>query len=86
MKLPIDIPEEMYEKDKEIERGFKMSKEKLLELLAKEDELTLTWAYLYAKNLTNYSVDISKRWTTAIETATALERAYKKGYYDALRR
>ena len=62
------------------------TKEKLIELLSKEDTMVLSQAYLYAKNLTNYGVDIAEKWVTATQNASALEKAYRKGYYDALQR
>jgi len=62
------------------------TKEKLIELLSKEDTMVLSQAYLYAKNLTNYGVDITEKWVTATQNARALERAYREGYYDALQR
>ena len=62
------------------------TKEKLLELLSQEDTTVLSQAYLYAKNLTDYGVDISNKWETATQQASALEKAYRKGYYDALQR
>ena len=62
------------------------TKEKLIELLSQEDAMVLNQAYLYAKNLTNYGVDIAEKWVTATQNASALEKAYRKGYNDALRR
>lgn len=62
------------------------TKEKLIELLSKEDTMVLSQAYLYAKNLTNYGVDITEKWVTATQNARASERAYREGYYDALQR
>lgn len=62
------------------------TKEKLIELLSKEDTMVLSQAYLYAKNLTDYGVDISNKWETSTQNANALEKAYRKGYNDALQR
>ena len=63
-----------------------MTKEKLIELLSQEDTMVLNQAYLYVRSLTNYGVDITEKWVTATQNARALERAYRKGYYDALQR
>lgn len=63
-----------------------MTKEKLIELLSQEDTIVLNQAYLYARSLTNYGVDITEKWVTATQNARALERAYREGYYDALQR
>ena len=60
------------------------TKEKLIELLSQEDTMVLSQAYLYAKKLTDYGVDISNKWVTVTQNASALEKAYSKGYYDAL--
>lgn len=63
-----------------------MTKEKLIELLSQEDTIVLNQAYLYARSLTNYGVDITEKWLTATQNVSALEKAYKNGYYDALKR
>lgn len=59
-----------------------MNKEALLKLLAQEDELVLSQAYLYAKNMVDYGIDITEKWETALEQHEALHKAYIKGRYD----
>ena len=58
----------------------------LLKMLAKENDMVLSQAYLYAKSLCEYGVDIAEKWSTATQQAEALERAYRKGRYDEAER
>ena len=48
--------------------------------------MVLATAYLYATNYTLYGEDVTEKWLTATQNASALEKAYRKGYYDALQR
>ena len=57
-------------------------KAEMLKLLANEDNMVLSQAYVYAKNLVLYGVDVAEKWSTVTEQAWALERAYNKGQYD----
>ena len=61
-----------------------LKSEKLINELSKMDPMVIATAYLYAINNSAYGVDVTEKWLTAIENSRALERAYKKGYYDAL--
>ena len=70
-----------------------MSKEKqiqeyqskqLIDELSKMPPMVIATAYLHAINYTLYGEDVTKKWVTAIQNASALEKAYRKGYYDAL--
>ena len=72
-----------------------MSKEKqiqeykskqLIDELSKMPPMVIATAYLHAVNYTLYGEDVTKKWTTATQNASALEKAYRKGYYDALQR
>lgn len=64
-----------------------MSKEKqMIEELSKMSPMVIATAYLYALNCTRYGVDITEKWETAVQNASALEKAYRKGYHDALQR
>ena len=58
----------------------------LIDELSKMPTPVIATAYLYALNYTRYGEDITEKWETAIQNASALEKAYKKGYYDALQR
>ena len=59
---------------------------RLIDELSKMPPMVLATAYLHALNYTLYGVDVTEKWLTAIEQATILEKAYRKGYYDALQR
>ena len=69
-----------------LNRGRKTKKEALLEELAKEDLQVLSLAYIHAKNLHMYGEDVTEKWLTATQNTSALEKAYRKGYYDAMQR
>ena len=69
-----------------LNKGRKTKKETLLEELAKEDLQVLALAYVYAKNLQLYGEDVTKAICSATENVAMLEKAYRKGYYDALHR
>lgn len=61
-------------------------KQALIDLLKDMPIQTLQIAYLYAKNYSEYGEDVTRTWVTATQNASALEKAYRKGYYDALQR
>lgn len=72
-----------------------MSKEKkiqeqinkeLIEELSKMSPMIIATAYLHALNYTLYGEDVTEKWLTATQNERALEKAYRKGYYDALQR
>ena len=72
-----------------------MSKEKqiqdcetkqLIDALSKMPPMVIATAYLHAVNYTLYGEDVTEKWVTATQNASALEKAYKKGYYDALQK
>ena len=67
-------------------KGRKPKKELLLEELAKEDLQVLSLAYMYATNLHMYGEDVTKAICSATENAAMLEKAYRKGYHDAMSR
>ena len=58
----------------------------LIEELSKMPPMVMATAYLHAINYTLYGEDVTEKWVTATQNASALEKAYKKGYYDALQR
>jgi hypothetical protein len=70
MQITIDIP------TNDSQKGA------LLKMLAKENDMVLSQAYLYAKNLCEYGVDVAQEWSTVTLQAEALERAYYKGRHD----
>ena len=48
--------------------------------------MVIATAYLHAINYTLYGEDVTEKWLTATQNASVLEKAYRKGYYDALQR
>lgn len=58
----------------------------LLEFFANQDDAVLDMAYLYATNLCRFGVNVDEKWSTVTEQSSALESAYRGGYYDALQR
>jgi hypothetical protein len=63
---------------------MKDKKQIMLDELAKEPEMIIATAYLYAKNYVTYGEDITKAWTTAIQQEAILRKTYNDGYSDAL--
>jgi len=72
-----------------------MSKEKqiqeyeckqLIDELSKMPPMVIATAYLHAINYTLYGEDVTKKWVTATQQACVLEKAYRKGYYDAMQK
>lgn len=59
-------------------------KEALLKNLAKEDLQVLALAYMYAKNLHMYGEDVTKTICSATQNIEMLNKAYHRGYYDAM--
>lgn len=57
---------------------------KLIDLLSKMPPMVIATAYLHAINHTLYGEDVTEKWLTATQNASALDKAYRKGYYDAL--
>lgn len=58
----------------------------LIDELSKMPPMVIATAYLHAINYTRYGVDVTEKWVTATQNVVALEKAYDKGYYDALQR
>lgn len=64
---------------------MKDKKQIMLDELSKEPEMVTATAYLYAKNYVHYGEDVTKAWATAVQQNAILEKAYNKGYSDALK-
>ena len=69
-----------------------MSKEKqiqeyeskqLIDELSKMPPMVIATAYLHAINYTLYGEDVTEKWLTATQNASALEKAYRKGQFKA---
>lgn len=58
----------------------------LIDELSKMPTMVIATAYLHATNYILYGEDVTEKWVTAIQQASVLEKAYKKGYYDAMQR
>lgn len=56
----------------------------LIDKISKMSPMAVEVAYLYANNYMLYGLDVTDKWVTAVQNASALEKAYAKGYYDAL--
>lgn len=70
-------------KEKQIQ-GYESKQ--LIDELSKMPPMVIATAYLYAINYTLYGEDVTEKWVTATQNVSALEKAYRKGYYDALQR
>ena len=64
----------------------KQESKQLIEELSKMPPMVIATAYLYALNYTLYGEDVTEKWLTATQNASALEKANREGYYDALQR
>lgn len=69
-------------KEKQIQ---KYESEQLIDELSKMPPKVIATAYLHAINYTLYGEDVTEKWVTATQNASALEKAYRKGYYDAFK-
>lgn len=67
-----------------LNKGRMIKKEALLSELAKEDLQVVALAYVYAKNLHMYGEDVTKTIYSAIQNVAMLNKAYHKGYCDAM--
>lgn len=85
----IEADKQNYENDDKeapLSKGFNKDIRLLINKLSKMPSMVIETAYLYATKLTLYGVDVTEKWITATQNASALEKAYSKGYYDALQR
>lgn len=57
-------------------------KQLMLEYLSHESEQVIALAYMYAKNLCEYGVDVTKEIDSAVAQQAALHNAYLKGRSD----
>ena len=58
----------------------------LIDELSKMPPMVIATAFLHAINYKLYGEDVTEKWITATQNARALEKAYRKGYYDALQK
>lgn len=78
-----EIKEESKSKEKQ-KQEYKSKQ--LLDELSKMPHMVIATAYLHAVNYTLYGADVTEKWATAVQQASALERAYQKGFHDAMER
>lgn len=70
--------------DKEKKTQKQINKQLLIDELSKMPPMVIATAYIYAINYTLYGEDVTEKWLTATQNTCALEKAYRKGYYDAM--
>ena len=63
-------------------KNNKDRKQLMLEYLSHESEQVIALAYMYAKNLCEYGVDVTKEIYSAVAQQAALHNAYLKGRSD----
>lgn len=61
-------------------------KQQIINELSKMPSMVVATAYIHAINYTLYGVDVTEKWVTAVQQTAVLEKAYNKGYYDAVQR
>lgn len=75
------IIEELKEKEKNI---LDHESKYLIDELSRMPPMVIATAYLHAINYTLYGEDVTEKWATAVQNASALEKAYREGYHDAM--
>ena len=63
-------------------KNNKDRKQLMLEYLSHESEQVISLAYMYAKNMYDYGVDVTKEINSAVAQQAALHNAYLKGRND----
>lgn len=63
-----------------------VKRQALIDLMKDMPLSILQISFIYAKNYTEYGEDVTRTWLTVTENVGALEKAYRKGYYEALQR
>ena len=58
----------------------------IIDELTKMPPMVVSIAYLYATNYIRYGENVTEKWLTALQQSSALETAYRQGYYDAIQR
>ena len=61
-----------------------LTSKQLIDELSKMPPMVIATAYLHAINYTLYGEDVTEKWLTATQNASVLEKAYLKGYHDAV--
>ena len=63
-------------------KNNKDRKQLMIDYLSNESEQVIALAYMYAKNLCEYGVDVTKEIDSAVAQQAALHNAYLKGRND----
>ena len=63
-------------------KNNKDRKQLMIDYLNNESEQVIALAYIYAKNLCEYGVDVTKEINSAVTQQAALHNAYLKGRND----
>lgn len=63
-------------------KNNKDRKQLMIDYLSNESEQVIALAYMYAKNLCEYGVDVTKEIDSAVAQQAALHNAYLKGRSD----
>ena len=63
-------------------KNNKDRKQLMIDCLSNESEQVIALAYMYAKNLCEYGVDVTKEIDSAVAQQAALHNAYLKGRND----
>ena len=59
-----------------------IQKKSLSEIIAEMPDDVVSLAFVYAKNMIDFSVDITEKWQTVTVNSRALQMAYEKGRRD----
>lgn len=79
----INKSEDKEVKEKQTPEDYK--RELLMHKLSEMPDEIIEAAYLWAVNYIAYGLDVTKEWPTVVHQTQALETAYRKGYYDAMK-
>ena len=63
-------------------KNNKDRKQLMIDYLSNESEQVIALAYIYAKNLCEYGIDVTKEINSAVAQQAALHNAYLKGRND----
>lgn len=61
------------------------NKQFIIDEFSKLPPIVMATAYIYAINYTLFGEDVTEKWETVVQNASALEKAYRIGYHDAMR-
>lgn len=62
-----------------------MSRELLIRQLSTFNDMTLEVALMYAQTYLKYGIDVTEKWTTAVQNQAVLYEAERRGYCKAIK-